>query len=333
MCEIPQLGRNIYIYRNHILLSHHTILWNCCMQFGVAKTRRALKVTWWLIARDRCHVPLAQSISKERLLILVRALLRVRSWSIKTQIRRKINGFAFDPSHEHRINFGSDALPSALSWNHVKFDSIRHWRLCSTSSDESTLCRGKVSVIEARAGRELTIRNPTALLRVPPEIWGRILSREHLRTFLDASDLVIIQTICWDAAIIIQPYIYRHVNLLDFNAFTSFSEAIEKCQLNPGQWVRTLQISFDTEGLPKSFFKSLSKTLSALERLHCLLFCYSHHERTFVFNLRNLATSFPPSLKELHLKPILEECWRNCPGIVCLSHYAIYSLADWYTGQ
>lgn len=172
---------------------------------------------------------------------------------------------------------------------------------------------------------ELTIRNPTALLRIPFDIWDQILCLKHIKTFNDASDLLTIQTICWDTASLVQPYLYRHVNLLDLDAFTSFSEAVAKGRLDPAQCVRTLQISFNTEGLSTKFFEHMSTTLFALKHLHCLLLCYSHHDLKFVFNLRNLATYFPPSLKELHIKPILEECWRNCPGMVCLCHYVVYS--------
>lgn len=187
-------------------------------------------------------------------------------------------------------------------------------------------CRGKVSAIEMWAGRGLTVWNPTALLQIPFDIWDRILSQEHLKAFGPrASELVVIQTVCWQAASLVQPHVYRHVNILDLDAFTSFSGAVAGGLLDPGQWVRTLQISFNTGGLSKQFFKDMSKTIFALKHLHCLIFCYSHRDLTFVRNLRKLATSFPPSLKELHIKPIFEECWRNCPSNVCFSHYTMYS--------
>lgn len=161
------------------------------------------------------------------------------------------------------------------------------------------------------------------MLTIPFDIWDRIFSRENIKMF-DASNLVAIQLICWQAAALIQPYIYRHVNLLDLEAFTSFKGAV-KSQLNPGQWVRTLQISFNTQELQNEIFDEMSAMLFALKNLHCLNISYLHHDENFVPHFQVLATSFSSSLKEVHIKPIFEESWRNRPGVVRSVYHMIYS--------
>lgn len=145
------------------------------------------------------------------------------------------------------------------------------------------------------AGRELTIRNPTALLLIPSDVRDRILSQEHINTFNDAGELVIIQIICWQAASLIQPCIYPHVNLLNLDAFTSFSGAVAEGRLDLGQWVRTLQICSNTEGLSE---RLLIKNIPTMT-LHS-------------FSTSKISRLLSPLVKRTtYEKPIFEECWRH----------------------
>jgi hypothetical protein len=154
----------------------------------------------------------------------------------------------------------------------------------------------------------------TAKFKVPPDIWYLIFGPPNI-VVDNPDDLLCAQWLCWEVNSLIQRYIYRHVNLHNFKAFSSFHRAVTQNPLRPGQWVRTLQISFNTQHLPKRFFNEMSEVLLALDHLYCLNFCYSHHDSAFASKLRKLAPSMMPSLKEIHLKPIFLETELDVPGV------------------
>lgn len=140
-------------------------------------------------------------------------------------------------------------------------------------------------------------------------MWSLILTPEFFEV-LAPRQVLAVGLACWNSYLFAMPFVYRHVNLIDLPSFYTFRASVtDGCLggIHPGCWVQTLQISFDLDDLSTKSFQKFSDILQVTSNLFCLNICYSHFGCNWVRHLKDIALSFPLTLKVLHLKPLGDE--------------------------
>ncbi|KAJ6539118.1 hypothetical protein B0H19DRAFT_1177227 [Mycena capillaripes] len=170
------------------------------------------------------------------------------------------------------------------------------------------------------------------------EILLRIL--QHLPPLMDRAGLQQLSMSCTIFQCGLQPFLFRHVNLRDFEeAFTFFDIMGRPRAFNLASGIHTLQISLnlqpddededededdnedsdedeeeDTDSVNESphmlFFQQWHLLQPRLPNLHTLVVCFSHGEGGFAEHfVGDYRPQLLPRLKKLHLSPIPEEAW------------------------